>query len=206
MSYKHMLIFDLLMFLKIKYLFLFLPIFLLASGGFDNGTSAGKAKWDISLTWNPFKYFEQGQSYIVLGYGITEKIDIHGYYSNKHSGKNNYYLGLFYQFIDHPKLDLSTAIGVRKYVDDPKTHLFTPQLLYTIKINNKINLGGSFVNVLNTNSNFREGTTTDIFLMTNLYENDKYKINFTTGFFKPVLWKPQNGEWHPTYSIDINIK
>jgi hypothetical protein len=194
------------MLLKIKCLFLFLPVFLLSSGGYDNGTSAGKGKWDISLTWNPFKYFEQGQSYIVFGYGITEKIDIHGYYSDSHRENNNYYFGLFYQFIESSNLDLSTAFGIRKYINDPKTHIFAPQLLYTIKLNNKMNIGGSFVDIRNSSLNSRYGNTIDIFLMTNVYDNDKFKINLTVGMFNPASWNPRNGNWHPTYSLDIKIK
>ena len=79
---------------KTKLLSFLLPIFLMASGGYDHGTSAGKGNWDISLTWNPFNYFEQGQSYVVLGYGLTKRLDIHGYYSATHNGGDNYYGGL----------------------------------------------------------------------------------------------------------------
>ena len=38
----------------------------MASGGYDQGTSAGKGNWDISLTWNAFNYFEQGQSVVLV--------------------------------------------------------------------------------------------------------------------------------------------
>ena len=62
---------------------------ILGAGGYDHGTAAGKGNWDISLTWNLFNYFEQGQSYAILGYGLTEKIDIHAYYSSiKKDGGN----------------------------------------------------------------------------------------------------------------------
>ena len=194
------------MILKNKYLFIFLPVLLLSSSAYDKGTSAGKGKWDISLTWNPFQYFDQGQSYVVLGYGITDKIDIHGYYSNTHRGKNNFYLGVLYQFVDLPRLDLSTAFGLRRYINDPKAHLFAPQLLFTINLNSKISIGGSFVDIRDTSFNSRDGTATDIFLMIDLYENDNYKINLSGGAFNPVLWKPRNGDWYPTYSLDIKIK
>ena len=65
-SRKKKIKFDIAVTIKTKLLFLFLPIFLMASGGYDLGTSAGKGNWDISLTWNPFNYFEQGKSYVVL--------------------------------------------------------------------------------------------------------------------------------------------
>ena len=58
-----------------------------------------KNKIQIDLTWNPFNYFEYGQSYVVFGYGITNKIDLHSYYadhSNYNSGVDSYYYGLFY--------------------------------------------------------------------------------------------------------------
>ena len=39
---------------------------LFAGSGFDHGTAAGKGNLDLSLTWNPFNYFENGQSYIMI--------------------------------------------------------------------------------------------------------------------------------------------
>jgi len=206
---------------KTKLLTLLLPILLMASGGYDHGTSAGKGNWDISLTWNPFNYFEQGQSYVVLGYGLTKRLDIHGYYSATHNGGDNYYGGLSYQFLNIPFLDLSTAIGVRKYRRETTTHLFVPQLLYTLKLSDRIGIGGSFVDIrsasLFDNSTRDKDTSTgsvqgklgvakDVFLMVNIYENKKYKIDITAGGFNPVLWEPEDGEWYPTYSIDIKIK
>ena len=97
---------------------------LLASGGYDSGTSAGKGNWDISLTWNPFNFFEQGQSYAILGYGLTEKIDLHAYYSSSDKSNNNYYAGVFYQFINSKTFDIATAIGIRGYSESSKIHLF----------------------------------------------------------------------------------
>ena len=64
-----------------------------ASGGYDHGTATGKGKLQIDLSWNPFNYFEYGQSYLVFGYGITIRIDINGYYSdhgNFHKGVDSY--------------------------------------------------------------------------------------------------------------------
>ena len=206
---------------KIKLLFLFLPIVLMASGGYDHGTSAGKGNWDISLTWNPFNYFDQGQSYVVLGYGLMNHLDIHGYYSYLHQGSDNYYGGFSYQFYKSKYLDLSTAIGIRKYRNKTTTHLFVPQLLYNLNLSDRIGIGGSFVDIrsasLFDNSTRDKDTSTgsvqgklgvakDVFLIVKIYENKKYKIDITAGGFNPVLWEPKSGDWHPTYSLDIKIK
>ena len=198
--------FDLTVAKKTKLLFLFLPIALMASGGYDHGTSAGKGNWDISLTWNPFNYFEQGQSYMVLGYGLTKRLDIHGYYSGTHKSGNNYYGGLSYQFLDTPFLDLSTAVGIRAYTDNSNIHLFLPQLLYTVKLSEKIRVGGSFVDIRSQKLEISKGIASDVFLMVNIFESDKYKIDITAGGFNPVLWEPKSGDWYPTYSIDIKLK
>ena len=177
-----------------------------ASGAYDHGTAAGKNNWDFSLTLNPFNYFKQGQSYLVVGYGLTNKLDIHGYYSYSNNS-SNYYAGFFYQFYNSKRLDLATAFGVRKYQRVSTNHLFLPQLLYSYKINSKIKIGGSFVNIKNMQSlNRNIGISEDVFVIFKIHENKKYKIDFTLGAFKPVLWKPEQGEWYPTYSLDIKFK
>ena len=188
---------------KLTYLFTSLSI-IFASGGYDHGTSAGKGNFDISITWNPFNYFEQGQSYAVLGYGLTNRFDIHGYYSYIHDGADNYYGGMFYQFLDSKYLDLATAIGVRTIRGVSPSQLFLPQLLYTIHLSKKNRLGGSFVGIKNKSREI--GTTADIFFSREVYENEKVIIDLTWGVFNPVSWEPKGGEWHPTYSIDIKIK
>ena len=201
---------------KLIYLYLFFSI-VFASGGYDHGTAAGKGNWDISLTWNPFNYFDQGQSYAVLGYGLTHRLDIHGYYSYTHIGNNNYYGGFSYQFYKSKRLDLSTAIGIRKYRNEKTTHLFLPQLLYTVRVTNRIGIGGSWVKIKDKSGSLFDkstrdkkdkklGMATDVFLMVKIYENEKYKIDITSGGFNPVLWEPKDGDWYPTYSIDIKIK
>ena len=216
-SCKKKIKFDITVAKKTKLLFLFLPIVLMASGGYDHGTSAGKGNWDISLTWNPFNYFEQGQSYVVLGYGLTKRLDIHGYYSATHNGGNNYYGGLFYQFLNTRFLDLSTAVGIRAYTGNSTLHLFLPQLLYTVKLSDRIHVGGGLVNIRGVSlfdKSTRDkkdkseniGVAKDLFLMVKIYENDKYKIDITAGGFSPVLWKPKGGDWYPTYSLDFTIK
>jgi hypothetical protein len=196
-------------------------LFASESGAYDHGSSAGKGNWDISLTWNPFNYFEQGQSYVVLGYGLTKRLDIHGYYSLMSNASNNYYGGLSYQFMNGSFLDLSTAVGLRAYSDNSTLHLFFPQLLYTVKLSNRIHVGGSFVNIRvvslfnkstsgkETYTESKQGNievTKDVFLMVNIYENKKYKIGITAGVFNPVLWEPKGKDWYPTYSLDIKIK
>ena len=189
----------------IYFIILFTTVF--GSGAYDHGAAAGKNNWDISLTWNPFKYFKYGQSYIIFGYGLTNRLDIHGYFSDSNDSSSNYYGGLSYQFYKSKKLDLSTAIGIRKYVNTTTTHFFIPQLLYTFRINNNIKLGGSVVNLKNKNMyNKNLGTTEDIFLIFKIHENKKYRLDFTFGAFKPALWKPDKGSWYPTYSIDIKFK
>ena len=85
-----------------------------ASGAFDHGTSTGKNLFEIDLTWNPFNYFKNGQSYVVVGYGITNKIDFHGYYSVHQENFSTLYNGFFFQFYESNKLDLATAVGIRK--------------------------------------------------------------------------------------------
>jgi len=191
---------------KLIPLFLFFAI-LFASGGYDHGTSAGKGNWDISLTWNPFNYFEQGQSYAVFGYGLTERLDIHGYYSYTQRGNDNYYGGFSYQFYKSNRIDLSTAIGVRKYRNENTTHIFSPQLLYTVRLSDRIGVGGSFVNIKGGKIKDKsEGVAKDVFLMVKIFESIKYKIDITVGGFNPVLWEPESGNWYPTYSLDIKLK
>lgn len=182
------------------------------SGGYDNGTSIGKGNLGIDITWNPFNYWPKGQSYAVLSYGITDNLNIHGYYSTPAKGEDNYYTGLFYQFISNKFLDLSSAIGIRKYTGSTKKHLFAPQILYSIHSFNKLTIGGSLVTVRNIKKNYRIiGTTVDIAFIIPVFRNNNktrgiYSTDFAIGFFKPTLWKPENGFWHPTYSFDFKIK
>ena len=126
------------------------------SGGFDNGTSTGKGQLQLDLTWNPFNYFQNGQSYIVLGYGIKNNLDIHAYITD-HVGDrkiiDSYYYGLLYQFIDFETLDLATAIGRRKIISKKYYHIFFPQLLYNIYIKNGFSIGGSIVKVQKESKN-----------------------------------------------------
>ena len=108
---------------------IYLSTCIYASGGYDNGTSIGKGNLGFDLTINPFNYWEKGQSYVVISYGIINNIDIHGYYSMPVNRSDNYYLGIFYQFYNTNNLDLATAIGIRKYLLKTNVHVFFPQFL-----------------------------------------------------------------------------
>jgi len=192
-------------------LLIFLSNSVYASGGYDNGSSIDKGNIGIDLTWNPFNHWEKGQSYAGISYGITNKLNLHGYYSIPAKGKDNYYIGIFYQFIKYKYLDLATAIGIRNYNPKFEKHLFGPQLLYSIHPLNKISIGGSIVAIRNIKNNYKLiGTTIDIGLILPILKNNKinkgiYSIDFTIGAFKPILWKPDKGLWHPTYSFDFKI-
>jgi len=182
---------------------------LLASGGFDNGTPTAKGKLGLDITINPFNYYKQGQSYIVLSYGVTNKINIHSYYSIPADGYDNYYLGFFNQFIKIKNISLATAIGIRQYKKSHESHLFFPQLLYTFNIYKDIKIGGSIVAIRDNNHNFKYlGATRDISIIFPIVKPNKTSriiesTNFCIGVFKPILWKPKTGNWHPTYSIDF---
>ena len=183
-----------------------------ASGGYDNGTATGKGKLGLNLTWNPFNYYPEGQSYIIISYGFTEKFDFHSYYSNAANKPDNYYFGMFYQFINNKFIDLSTAIGIRQYKPKSDIHLFTPQLLYTINIYKGLRIGGSFVTIRDiTKTRKVLGTTIDVALVIPLFKSDSINgrvnsIDFCIGAFRPVLWKPEKWDWYPTYSLDIKYR
>jgi len=193
------------------FLFNFSTNILIASGAYDNGTATGKGKLSLDLTWNPFDYFPEGQSYIVLGYGISNKFDIHGYYSDPANGPGNYYIGLFYQFFNNKFIDLSSAVGIRNYLHGSSSHIFAPQLLYTFYIYKNFRLGGSLVTIQDIDKRELVGTTFDIGLIIPMFKNSNSKskiesIDFSIGLFRPTSWKPKRIKWHPTYSIDIKLK
>ena len=184
---------------------------LYASGGFDNGTATGKGILGLDITWNPFNYFPQGQSYLVLSYGFSDKFDFHSYYAHPVIGSDNYYLGLFYQFYKNKYMDLATAVGVRQYSTESRRHLFAPQLLYTLYIIKGLRIGGSLVTLRDIDRNNKLlGTTVDIALIIPLFKSGSINgrvsnVDFCIGAFRPVLWTPDQGEWHPTYSFDIKF-
>ncbi len=187
------------------------PIF--PSGGYDHGTSTGKNLLELDFTWNPFNFFEQGQSYVVLGYGLTDRLDIHGYYSIHTEGFHTYYAGLFYQFLRSEKVDLSTAAGMRINRENKKSNLFLPQLLYTIKLKDGYSIGGSFVNIMGDVNPSVESMpfAMDIafFIPLNRYLSlpDFIKdLKLGVGLFNPVTNSMVDpGKFIPTYSIDVKF-
>jgi len=185
---------------------------LYSSGAYDNGTSNGKNNFGIDVTWNPFNYWENGQSYAVLSYGITNNFDIHGYYSIPPKGVHNYYMGIFYQFINYSYLDISSALGFRKYQNIEDTHIFFPQFLYTINLVNDIKLGGSIVNIIDINNNYKfKGRSFDIGIIIPVLKSKDLFVNinsidFVMGAFFPAIKKVKDKIiLYPTYSIDIKF-
>ena len=184
------------------------PLF--PSGGYDHGTATGKGLLELDLTWNPFNMFEQGQSYVVLGYGFTDKLDIHGYYSIHTEGFHTYYAGLFYQFLRSEKMDLATAVGMRINRENKNSDLFFPQLLYTIKLKNGYSVGGSFVNIMShLNQSMSLAMDVALFIPLNRYlslPNLIKDLKLGVGLFNPVTnSRIDPGRFIPTYSIDIKF-
>jgi len=189
-----------------------LAIPLFGSGGYDHGTSTGKGQLELDFTWNPFDVIEFGQSYIVIGYGLTDCIDIHGYYSHQADHQDNYYYGLFYQFVNAKYLDLATAIGRRHYTVSEINDLFFPQLLYNIKISKDLTIGGAFVNIqrITEKTLHPRGTAFDIAMhipLSNAVKLPKYihEIKLVLGMFNPGVFESDHGKFLPTYSIDITF-
>ena len=177
----------------------------MASGGYDNGSATGKGKFQMDLTWNPFDRFDFGQTYAVMSYGITNRLDIHGYISWHAEKYLTYYTGIFYQFLDTKRFDLATAVGVRQRLDQSWTHVFAPQLLYTAFITDRLYLGGSIVGINMRNKNI--GTAIDVGIFYRLqYETKTIEsISIGIGGFHPATWNPDTF-FLPTYSIDFNFK
>jgi hypothetical protein len=187
-----------------KLLCIIIPVFLFGSGGYENGTSAGKGKFRLDITLNPFNLISYGQSYAVLGYGLTDKVDIHGYFSDHAGNYKTWYAGIFFQFYNSKKLDLATAVGFRQRSSQNWTQIFTPQLIYTLHLTKKVNIGGSFVNVIHQN-------TYNLAIDAGLFYKFDYKSkqieNISIGFsaFRPASMNSENN-FLPTYSININFK
>ena len=150
----------------------FISSIVTASVGYDNGTATGKGKVGLDLTWNPLDYYPEGQSYVVLSYGFTDKFDFHSYYSHPVKGPDNFYLGLFYQFYKNKYMDLASAVGVRQYRPESRRHLFAPQLLYTLNVFKGLRIGGSMVSLRDIDRNNKLlGTTIDIALIIPLFKS-----------------------------------
>ena len=183
------------------------------SGGYDHGTSTGKGLLELDFTWNPFNMFEQGQSYVVLGYGFTDRLDVHGYYSIHTEGFHTYYAGLFFQFLKSEKVDLATAAGMRINGENKNSDLFFPQLLYTIKLKDGYSVGGSFVNIMgNVNQSVESmplAMDVALFIPLSRYLSlpDTVKdLKLGVGLFNPVTNSAVDPrQFIPTYSIDIKF-
>ena len=187
------------------------PLF--PSGGYDHGTSTGKGLLELDFTWNPFNIFEQGQSYVVLGYGLTDRLDIHGYYSIHTEGFHTYYAGLFFQFLRSEKIDLATAVGMRINRENKNSDFFFPQLLYTIKLKDGYSVGGSFVNIMDDVNQSVESMSlaidVSLFITLNRYlplPDIVKDLKLGVGLFNPVTNSMVDPEkFIPTYSIDIKF-
>ena len=198
-----------------KYLIiLFLAVVpLFPSGGYDHGTATGRGLLELDFTWNPFNMFEQGQSYVVLGYGLKDRLDIHGYYSIHTEGFHTYYAGLFYQFLRSEKIDLATAAGTRINGANKNIDLFFPQFLYTIKLKNEYSVGGSFVNIMSHLDQYVESMSlamdVALFIPLNRYlslPSFIKDLKLGIGLFNPVTNRMIDaGKFIPTYSIDIKF-
>jgi len=193
-------------------LLLFTISSIFASGAYDHGTATGKGKLQLDFTWNPFNTVEFGQTYLVLGYGLTNRLDLHGYFANQTSGENNYYVGLFYQFLDYEYLDLATAVGIRQYFKSPSSHLFFPQLLYNFKLGGGFTIGGSLVGIREINEGKFEyqGSAFDVSLyipLTTLIKLPKIieEFKLAIGAFNPGIFKHAAGDFLPTYSLDFKF-
>ena len=186
--------------------FLFFSV-LFGSGGYDNGTATGRGKFQLDITWNPFDKIEFGQTYAIISYGITDQLDLHGYIS-RHTGPfHTWYAGIFYQFYNSHKIDLATAIGLRKRFDESWIHIFMPQILYTVNINDSFYLGGSLVDVRNRKNSESIGVAIDTGIFYKLKYKTKYieSISFGISGLHPATWKPKT-YFLPTYSVDIKFK
>ena len=185
-----------------KIILLFNFQFIICSGGFDHGSVVGKGRLQLDCTINPLDIIEFGQTYFVISYGLEEKIDIHGYFSNT-PHENQIYFGLMYQFFSDEHIDLSTAIGPRFILE--KIDIFFPQLLYTIKLN-KFNIGGSLVSVNDLTNNEFLGVAFDgafFFPLKKINDSRTFieEMEFAIGLFKNV-----SNVFYPTYSIDMKFK
>jgi len=191
----------------------FLPKSIIASGAYDKGTSAGKGAWDISFTLDPLKLIPYGQNYIVLGYGLSNTIDIVSYYSVHNNGQKSTYAGVLYQFINNTNIDLATAIGIRKRLNEYDPYdIFAPQLLYNFKMKNSYNIGGSIVNVININDSkfLNTGFAFDVALYIPLKNIIKIDSRITESYLSVGLFKNTKSSFsfndlYFHYSIDFKI-
>ena len=171
-------------------------------GGYDNGTPVGEGKLQLDFTLNPGNIYDGGQSYITWNYGFTNNLGFHGYASHEANGQNQVYYGLKYTFFHIQSLDISTALGLRHRKGE--THIFSPQILYTVNLAKGFDIGGSIVNVYDISDSENLGVAYDIALripfkfdwLQQYVESTKLAI----GAFRSV-----SGNTNPTYSIDVKF-
>lgn len=185
-----------------------------ASGAYEHGTSTGKGQLQLDLTWNPFNLIKFGQSYAVLGYGVSDKLDLHGYYAFHPEGFQTYYYGFFYQFLEVEYLDLATAVGLRTNTESMRRDLFFPQILYNVKLGKDYTVGGSIVSLQDMREvkDLTIKTTVDVSLFIPLHRYLSlpqliHELKFGVGVFNPATnldVKP--GQFLPTYSVDIKFR
>ncbi|MBK6717824.1 MAG: hypothetical protein IPG57_22830 [Burkholderiales bacterium] len=173
-----------------------------AAGGYDQGTPAGKGDLDLDFTLNPMDRVKNGQSYVVWGYGLTDRLDFHGYASHEAGGTDQIYYGLMVNFYRNAWLDLSTAFGLRHR--SGRTHRLFPQLLYTVRLPQQFDLIGSFTRVTDTKDGPVGRTTIDLALRIPLPEAWRPRLakewKLDLGAFRNT-----GGQWNPTYSVDFKF-
>lgn len=175
---------------------------LYATGGYDNGSPVGDGKLELDFTLNPGDIIDYGQSYITWNYGLSDTSSFHGYASHEANGVNQLYYGVKYTFFQNDSWDFSTALGFRNREDE--IHIYLPQLLYTYKLANNYDIGGSILNVYDLSDAENLGVTYDIALRIpfRLYflKNHVQSTKFALGAFRNA-----SGRTYPTYSIDVKF-
>tara|TARA_B000000475_G_scaffold44558_2_gene33538 strand:+ start:18996 stop:19628 length:633 start_codon:yes stop_codon:yes gene_type:complete len=180
-----------------------------ASGAYDKGTSTGRGRFELSITYNPMGIVPYGQNYGVLSYGLSKRFDIVGYFSYHQNGTKSQYIGGLYQFLNHKKLDLAAAIGIR-HTKYQNFDIFFPQLLYTYKLPNDFSIGGSIVRVIELENERIKGDAIDITLYTPLRWAEKLNSNikkayFGFGVFKNTETNLSKDRLYIHYSLDFII-
>ena len=181
--------------------------YLFASGAYDKGTSTGKGRFELSITINPLNIVPYGQNYGVLSYGINDKYDLVTYFSSHQNGTKSQYLGIFYQFLNHDKIDLATAFGLR-YTNKEWLDVFCPQLLYNYKLPYDFSIGGSLVKVIEIDSKTDRGNAIDITFYSPVKTLKKINKNIEeayigVGLFKNTGIDINKDELYLHYSIDF---
>jgi hypothetical protein len=111
------------------------------------------------------------------------------------------------------KIDLATAVGMRRNKSNKYNDLFFPQFLYTIKLKNGYSIGGSFVNLIDQVDQSVESMSLVIdvafFIPLTRYlplPDTVKDLKLGVGLFNPVTNSTINsGKFIPTYSIDIKF-